>query len=224
MDAQTINDATKHAFLTDPILSVVGGGLAAAIVTAIFNVFWDVRKQKSAEEWEFRRYQANLIHFGIVGLTDSFFSAKSELLYLTSTLQVLWDTLAHLANQADQIVRQQGGPHLTVAELEQRKQQLLQPFQNFNNQQVQLRWSQYEQKAKENHAKAEVHLTALKPLIANDLYNDLLAMFQHLSAPFVWDLPNARQKLATLEAAMPEILGLRERLSQELEKKLGRKV
>jgi len=222
MDPQTANQAAKHAFLAEPILSVVGGGLAAAIVTTAFNVWWDVRKQKSSEAWEFRRYQANLIHFGIAGLMDSFFSAKSELLYLTSTLQVLWESLTNLAGQADQIVRQQGGPNLTVAELERRKQELLQPFQNFNNQQVALRWSQYEQKAKENHAKAEIQLATLKRLIPDVLYNDLLAMFQELSAPFVWDLPNAKQKLRMLEDAVPEVLTLRERVAQELEQKLGR--
>jgi hypothetical protein len=212
-----------HALFTEPFLSVVGGGLAAAVVTILFSVCWDIRKQKMSEDWEFRRYHANMIHNSTAGLMDAFFSGKSEMLYLTSTLGVLLETLNQLSIQADQIVRQQGGAALTVAELEQRKQQLLQPFQTFNQQQVALRWTQYEQKAKENHAKAEVHLTTLKSLVPKALYDDLSAMFLKLSAPFPWDLPHGREKLKVLEAALPEVLALRERLDQELEKKLGRR-
>jgi hypothetical protein len=128
-----------------------------------------------------------------------------------------------LTAQADQIVRQQGEPGLTVGELEQRKNQLLEPFQKFNAEQVTLRWTQYEQKAKENHAKAEIHLGTLRSLVSSTLYDELLAMFQRLSAPFVWDLPNGKEKLRTIEAAVPEVLALRERLSRELEAKLGRR-
>lgn len=209
--------------VAEPFLSIVGGGLIAAIVTIVFNAYWDSRKQNIAEDWEFRRYQANLIHYSTAGLMEAFFSGKSELLYLTSTLEVLLATLNQLAAQADQIVRQQGGPALTVAELEQRKQQLLQPFQNFNNQQVVLRWNQYEQKAKENHGKAEVHLTTLQRLIPAQLYAELIAMFERLSAPFIWDLPHAKDKLRILEDALPEVLVLREKLAKALEAKLGRR-
>lgn len=208
--------------LTEPFLSVIGGGLAAAIVTAAFNTWWDIRKQKLQEDWEFRRYQANLIHFSITGLMETFFSAKAEMLYLTSTLESLLAVLTALSTQADTIVRQQGGPELTVAQLEARKQQLLQPFQTFNQQQVNLRWNQYEQKAKENHSKAEIHLTTLKPLIPALLYEELIAVFHRLSASFVWDLPHGKEKLKILEDALPEVLGLREKLMREFERKLGR--
>jgi hypothetical protein len=127
-----------------------------------------------------------------------------------------------LSVQADQIVRQQGGPELTVQVLEQRKQQLLQPFQTYNTQQVQLRWNNYEQKAKENHTKAELYLMTLKPLIPDALYKELMALFVRLSAPFYWDLPNGKQKLKVLEDAMPEVLAARDKLVAVLEAKLGR--
>lgn len=208
--------------LNEPFLSVVGGGLAAALVTLAFNAYWDVKKQRASEDWEFRRYQANQIHYAAVGLMDAYFSAKSEMLYLTSTLATLAATLAQLATHADQIVRQQGGPALTVAELEQRKQQLLQPFQTYNQEQVTLRWNQYEQKAKENHAKAEAHLTNLKRLIPSPLYAEFIALFQHLSQSFVWDLPHGKEKLKVLEEALPTILALREKLDGQIEIKLGR--
>jgi hypothetical protein len=155
--------------MSDPWLSVVGGGLAAAVITLVFNVWWDTHKRKWLEDWEFKRYHANLVHIAMSGLMESFFAAKAELLYLTSTLELLLGILNQLTAQADQIVRQAGGPQLTVAELEQRKQALLQPFQRFNGEQVNLRWNQYEQKAKENHAKAEMHLTELKTLISPGL-------------------------------------------------------
>ena len=145
------------------------------------------------------------------------------MLYLTSTLETLLATLTRLTAQADQIVRQQGGPGLTVAELEQKKNQLLQPFQKFNADQVTLRWTQYEQKAKENQAKAEIHLATLRPLVSPGLYDELLGMFHRLSAPFVWDLPHGKEKLKIIEDATPEVLTLREKLSRELELKLGRK-
>ena len=110
-----------------------------------------------------------------------------------------------------------------MAELEQRKYQLLEPFQKFNADQVTLRWTQYEQKAKENHSKAEIHLATLRSLVSSRLYDELLAMFQRLSAPFVSDLPNAKEKLRIIEEVTPEVLTLREKLSQELETKLGRR-
>src|SRR5579859_4527556 len=113
----------------EPWLSIVGGGLVGAVATIIFNVIWDNKKQKMAEDWEFKRYEANQIHFATAGVMEAYFSAKTELYYLTSTLASLLATLNQLTAQADQIVRQQGGPELTIAALEQRKQSLLQPFQ-----------------------------------------------------------------------------------------------
>jgi hypothetical protein len=207
---------------SDTYLSIIGGGLVAAIVTIIASVYWDKKKQKLSEDWEFRRYQANLVHFSTAGLMEAYFSAKSELLYMTSTLEVLLGTLNQLTAQADLIVRQQGGPQLTVADLERRKHELLEPFSNFNAQQVTSRWNQYEQKAKDNHAKTEVHLATLLDLIPAELYAELVGLHQRLSAPFVWDLPHAKEKLATLDGAQSEILDLRQKLLRQLEAKLGR--
>jgi len=175
-----------------------------------------------AEDWEFKRYQANQIDFSTAGIMEAYFSAKTEMFYLTSTLESLLATLNQLAAQADQIVHQQGGPELTVAVLEQRKQALLQPFQKFNQEQVNLRWGQYEQKAKENHTKAEVHLATLKFLIPAPLHKELGSLFEKLSAPFPWNLAGGKEKLVLLEAAQSEVLALREKLMSELEKKLGR--
>lgn len=208
--------------LAEPFLSVIGGGLAAALVTILFNAWWDRHKQKLAEDWEFKRYHANIIHISTTGLMEAYFSAKNEMYYLTSTLESLLQTLNQLSAQADQIVRQQGGPELTVAALEERKRQLLEPFQNFNQQQVNARWNQYEVKAKENHTKAEIHLTALKPQIPNALFNELTQLFQKLSAPFQWNLPQGKEKLKILEDAMAEVLTIRGKLMRELELKLGR--
>jgi hypothetical protein len=208
--------------MSEPWLSVVGGGFVAAVLTLVFNAWWDSRKQKMAEDWEFKRYQANQIHFSTAGIMEAYFSAKTEMVYLTSTLESLLATLNQLAAQADQIVRQQGGPELTVAVLEQRKQALLQPFQKFNQEQVNLRWGQYEQKAKENHTKAEVHLATLKFLIPAPLHKELGNLFEKLSAPFPWNLAGGKEKLALLEAAQSEVLALREKLMSELENKLGR--
>ena len=179
--------------MSEPWLSVVAGGAVAALMTLFFNAWWDSRKQKMSEDWEFRRYHANMIHQSTAGLMEAFFTAKAEMLYLTSTLETLLAALNQLSAQADLIVRQQAGTALSVAEFDQRKQQLLQPFQTYNQQQVTLRWNQYEQRAKENHAKAEVHLTTLKSLIQADLYIELMALFSRLSAPFVWDLPHGKE-------------------------------
>lgn len=208
---------------TEPFLSIIGGGLVAAVLTILFNMWWDRKKQAIAEDWEFKRYQANLIHFSTAGLMEAFFSGKAELDYLTGMLQTLLSTLDQLAVAADTIVRQQGGPDLTVAELEQRKAALLQPFRNYNQQQVDLRWNQYEQKVKDLDAKAEVHLTTLKPLVPAGLYAELGGLYERLSAPFVWDLPHGREKLREFQEALPEVVALRENLMRQLEMKLGRK-
>jgi hypothetical protein len=217
-------DATPatHSGLTEPLLSIVGGGLVAAILTLGFNAWWDSKKQKLAEDWEFKRYEANQIHFATMAIMEAYFAAKNELYYLTSTLESLLATLNQLAVQADAIVRQQGGPLLTVAQLDEKKRQLLQPFQQFNDQQVNLRWNQYELKAKENHTKAELQIMNLQHLVPPALHRDLVAIFERLSQPFVWDLPHGKGKLALLEGALPEIMALRERLMSHLEVKLGR--
>jgi hypothetical protein len=73
----------------EPLLSVLGGGLAAAVVTIGFNVLWDKKKQKASEDWEFRRYHANQVHFATAGLMEVFFAAKIELYFLTATLETL---------------------------------------------------------------------------------------------------------------------------------------
>ena len=208
----------------ESLFGVIGGGLAAALVTIAFSMWWDQKKQKAAEDWEFKRYHANLIHIGTTGLMEAYFSAKTELIYITATLAVLLDALNQLKAQADAIVRQQGGPELTVAALEQRKAQLLQPFETFNSQQVTLRWNQYEQKGKENQAKAEMHLRALQPLISAGVYKELNALFEKLSASFVWDLPHGRERLNVYEGSLPEVIAIREKLMRELEKKLGREM
>jgi hypothetical protein len=208
--------------MSEPWLSVVAGGFVAAVVTLIFNAWWDGKKQKLTEDWEFRRYHANQIHLATAGIMEAYFSAKTELYYLTTTLESLLGTLNQLTAQADQIIRQQGGPELTVAVLQQRKQPLLEPFQKFNQEQVNLRWGHYEQKAKENHTKAEVHLMTLKFLVPAALHDELMALFLRRSAPFYWDLLHAKEKLALLESAQSEVLALRFKLMRQLELKLGR--
>lgn len=214
--------ATPGPVSHEPWLSIIGGGFAGAIVTIIFNALWDNKKQKMAEDWEFKRYEANQIHFATAGIMEAYFSAKTEMYYLTSSLESLLATLKQLTAQADQIVRQQGGPELTVAVLEQRKQALLEPFQKFNQEQVNLRWNQYEQKAKENHSRTEVHLATLKFLIPAALHADLQALFEKLAAPFPWNLDGGKEKLATLESAQGDVLAFRAKLMAQLENKLGR--
>ena len=76
-----------------------------------------------------------------------------------------------------------------MAEYEQRKQQLLEPFQKFNADQVTLRWTHYEQNAKENRAKAEVHLATLQSLKSSNLYHELIGLFERLSAPLYGTFP-----------------------------------
>jgi hypothetical protein len=211
-----------HSLLTDPIIGFVGGGLAAAVLTIIFNVIWDVQKLRRLEDHEFRRFRANQLHFATVGIVEVYFSAKAEVYFLTATLDALLAVLNTLTAQADAIVRQQGGPQLMVADLEIRKAELLQPFQRFNQEQVNLRWNQYEQKAKDLQAKAESHLSTLKPLVPDDLYTEILNLYTRLSAPFVWDLPHAKEKLKLLENSLGDIGRLRMELMRQLEVQLGR--
>jgi hypothetical protein len=208
--------------VAEPWLSVVGGGLAAAVLTFIFNVCWDWRKQKVAEDWEFRRYHANQIHVATFGLLEVFFTAKAEIYFLVCTIEALLGALNQLAGQADAIVRQQGGADLTVAMLEQRKADLLQPFQKYNSEQVQLRWYQFEQKSKELQAKAEAYMSVLQPLIPAAIYGELDALYQRFSPRWKWDLPHAQERLKLYEDTVPELMLVRKKLSEQIEVKLGR--
>jgi hypothetical protein len=206
----------------EPLLSIIGGGFAAALVTIGFNVWWDKQKQRLSEDWEFRRYQANQVHFATVGLMEVFFAAKTELYFLTCTLETLLAGLDQLATQADAIVRQQGGPELTIIELEQRKAQLLQPFQRFNAQQVSLRWNQFEQKTKELQAKSEAYMSVLQPLVPVSVYEQLLGLYQKFGTRWVWDLPHAEERLRLYEENLPAVIRIREQLTSQIEIKLGR--
>ena len=219
----TSQNVPRHSLTLDTVLSIVGGGLVAAVLTIFFNAWWDTRKQKASEDWEFRRYRANLIHHGAFGLMEVFFAAKAELDYLVGTLDALLATLNQLSAQADAIVRQQGGPALTVAQLEQRKRDLLQPFQNFNSEQVRVRWNQYEQKAKELEAKAESYLNVLQPLVPQGLNAEMNQLFLALSEDFVWDLPHAKEKFQVYIDKTPEFQALQKRLAEQIEVQLGRK-
>jgi hypothetical protein len=215
--------AVNQFVRSEAFWGIIGGGLVAAVITIIFSAYWDTRKQRLTEDWEFKRFHANLIHFATTGLMEAYFSVKAELFYLTSGLELLLATLGQLATQAEAIVRQQAGPGLTVQELDQRKAQLLQPFEKYNNEQIRLRWEQYGVKAKENQAKAEMHLRGLQPLISESLYRELGTLFERLSAPFVWDLPHGKEKLKIYEDSLPEVAAVRAKLMRELERKLGRR-
>ncbi len=208
--------------MSEPLLSIIGGGLAAALLTIAFNVWWDKKKQELAEDWEFRRYHANQIHFATLGLMEVFFAAKTEIYFLACTLETLLAGLNQLATQADAIVRQQGGPQLTIVELEHRKAELLQPFQTYNAQQVTLRWNQFEQKTKELQAKAEAYMSVLQPLVPASVYGQILALYQKFEGRWVWDLPHAQERLKLYEDNVPELNRIRGQLTKQIEIKLGR--
>ena len=65
----------------EPWFAVVGDALAAALLTIVFNAVWDDKKQKLAEDWEFRRYHANMIHVATVGIVDAFFPPNGVYVY-----------------------------------------------------------------------------------------------------------------------------------------------
>jgi hypothetical protein len=206
----------------NPWLSIVGGGLVSVLVTIIFNVYWDKKKQQLLEDWEFRRYHANQIHLATTGITEAFFASKSELFFLYYTLETLASTLSRLTSQAETIVRQQAGRELTPAELEQRKAQWLEPFQKFNQEQVFLRWNQHEQKAKELQSKAETHLSELQPLVAAEIFDRLAALYAKLNTRWTWSLQSAQEQSKLFDNATPDIARIRAELMQQIELKLGR--
>jgi hypothetical protein len=206
----------------NPWLSIVGGGLVSVLITIAFNVYWDKKKQRLLEDWEFRRYHANQIHVATVGLMEAFFASKSELFFLYYTLETLAGTLTQLTSQADTIVRQQSAPDITAAEFEQRKAQWLQPFQHFNQEQVTLRWSQHEQKAKELQAKAETHISELQALIPSQVFAQIVAGYSKFNTQWTWTLQSARAQSQIYEDAVPEIARIRAALMQQIELKLIR--
>jgi hypothetical protein len=211
-----------HPGMSEPWLSVVGGGLVAAILTLAFNAWWDKKKAEQVEDWEWRRYKANLVHHSWVGLMDAFFSAKSELEFLSGTLDTLVSSLNLLTMKAEELIKQAGGQGLTVAELEERKNAALQPFNQYNAQQIQLRWNQHEQKANELQAKAEAILATVQPLVPADLFKDMMTLYNKLNTSWVWDLPNAKARLQMYRDVTPEFQDLQKRLAKHIEVQLGR--
>jgi hypothetical protein len=224
VQAQPAPSQQPHASgLSEPWLSIIGGGLVAAIATLIFNAWWDTRKTKSAEDWEFKRYRANLIHHSRIGLMDTFFGYKSELEFLAGTLETMVSSLDLLTKKTEEMIKQAGGQGLTVAQLEERKNAILQPFQQYNAQQIQLRWNQHEQKAKDLQAKAESIFSLLQPLVPPDLFKEMTALYGKLNAPWFWNLANAKTRLEMYKGVTPEFQELQKRLAQQIEAQLGRK-
>jgi hypothetical protein len=207
--------------MSETWLSIVGGGLAAAIVTLGFNVWWDKQKERSAQDWEYNR--ANLIHIAAFGLMETFFAAKTEIEYLVGALSTLETTLRQLSVQAEAIVREQGGPELKVAELESRRDGILARFREYDRQQADLRWNQYEQKVKDLEAKAQTHLSTLQPLIPQVLHTAAVGLFNRLSADYEWSLPNARERLSLFTGDRDLFLEIHKQLLAAIEKQLGRK-
>jgi hypothetical protein len=206
-----------------PWLSIVAGGLVSVLITIGFNVYWDQKKQELVEDWEFRRYHANQIHLATSGLMEAFFAAKAELYFLFYTLETLANSFTQLTSQADEIVRQQASPELNAAELERRKIQWLQPLQNFNQEQVTLRWNQHEQKAKELQAQAETHLSALQPLVPAPIFQELLAFYAKLNTRWSWSLQSAEEQSKLYEDAVPELTRIRSLLMDQIELKLRKR-
>jgi hypothetical protein len=204
----------------NPWLSIVGGGLVSVLITIGFNVYWDIKKQRLLEDWEFRRYQANQIQLATAGVMEAFFAAKAELYFLFYTLETLAGSIAGLTSQAEAIVREQAGPELTATELEQRKAQWLQPFQDFNQKQVILRWNQHEQKANETQAKAETHISQLQPLVPAAIFQQLLALYARLNTRWSWSLQAVREQSQLFEDSLPELSSVRSELMKQIELKL----
>jgi hypothetical protein len=206
----------------NPWLSIVGGGLVSVLVTIGFNVYWDGKKQRLLEDWEFRRYHANQIHLATAGLMEAFFAAKAELYFLFYTLETLAGTLTQLVAEADVMAAQQGGGELADDEIELRNAKWLQPFRKFNQEQVALRWNQHEQRANEIQAKAETHMNELQALVPAPLFNQLLGLYAKLNTRWSWSLQAAQEQSKLYEDVLPEVIRIRAELMQQIEIKMGR--
>lgn len=221
--SQAAPPGNAHKLAQDTWLSIIGGGLVAALLTISFNAYWDRQKERRAEDWEFRRYRANLIHMASMGLMEVYFSAKTEIEYLVGTLGTLAVTFQQLEAQAEHLVRAQVGPGLTVVQLEQGKAALLQPFQQYNRQQVDLRWNQYEQKMKDLESRAATYVSVLAPLITADLNRRIGELYSRLTEDYEWNLPNAQQRLALFGACLPRFQEIQRDLAAQVEIQLGRR-
>ena len=205
----------------NPWLSIVGGGLVSVLVTIGFNVYWDGKKQRLLEDWEFRRYHANQIHLATAGLMEAFFAAKAELYFLFYTLETLAGTLTQLVAEADVMAAQQGGGELADDEIELRNAKWLQPFRKFNQEQVALRWNQHEQRANEIQAKAETHMNELQALVPAPLFNQLVRLYAKLNTRWSWSLQAAQEQSKLYEDVLPEVIRIRAELMQQIEIKMG---
>src|SRR5450432_353160 len=174
--------------MNETLLSIVGGGTVAAFLTIFFNVYWDTKKERSSQDWEFKRYRANLVHTATFGLMETFFAAKTEIEYLVGTLSSLEAALSGLMLNTITTTRQHGGPHLTVDELNRIVDEQMQGYRNYTKQQIDIRWNQYEQKMKDLQARSLGYLSVLKPLVQLALYGHILALVTELSTPYPWTL------------------------------------
>ena len=69
----------------------------------------------------------------------------------------------------------------------------------------------------------ETLLNVLQPLVPPDLFKEMAALYGKLSAPWGWNLPNAKARLEMFKSITPEFQRIESSLAKHIEVQLGRK-
>lgn len=198
-------------------VSVLAGGVGAAVATAVFEWLRDKSRQKTREDWERRRYKANQLNAATAGMVEAFYGVKAELNFLVSGLEALDAEMARQSRRASELLGAfplEGGP---LGRLE-RHSQLLAQLQDGLRQQQAYRFAQYEGKAKDARARAEACLQTIELLAPGSASCSARGVFEALAASWNWNLAGARQELARFERNEGQVLAIRRLLEEEAER------
>lgn len=206
------------------LLGVLGGGIVAAIITAGFNVYWDKQKQKITENWERRRYDANLKRQLLFGITDVFYSTKSEIFFAELEIRSLQEGLQKIEQNVDANLRA-SNPGMAVQQLSALKAQVVSPIQFWIVQMQVNRTSQYNTSVKVLRSRAEAWLSvAQRCLKTPDLYAGMQTMFKQFSRDILDGVDDFKKRFQEMEASDEQFKDVQKRIEHEIDAALTSKV
>ncbi|TAM81096.1 MAG: hypothetical protein EPN47_14570 [Acidobacteria bacterium] len=195
---------------TEQLLSLLAGGVSAAVVTAGFNVWWDRRKQKIVAQWERRKYDTNTKLHIVYHLTETFYNTESELHFVTLEVGGYHEALRALEQQIAQNLQAQN-PAMPAVQLQALHNLTLAPVRQWIGQMEANRWSQYNNSVKALRARAEAALSLTEySLRTQGVYARLATLFrqfqENLSPPGVQSAQARLQDLRNREQEFKDIL------------------
>ena len=206
------------------ILSLLAGGLSAAIFTAAFNVWWNGRRQEIAERWESRKYEANLKLQLLFKLTEIYYANINELYFVILEVGSLHASFAVIEQEMSRNLQSQN-PALPVGQVQTLLNPALAPTKQLLSQIEMNRWLQYNNSVKNLRSSAGAALSVAEyALTTKDIYARLATLINQLSENLnPAGVEGAQRRLQEMTAREQEFKYILRQIRDEARSELGHK-